>query len=358
MSGEVIAATKAQLAMTESIINIEDVQQERVVGLNMLNNEIDCRNSTPQRIGTTEQQMEPNECGGDEKGFGTAPLPCKVSGDLASNLRIARIGDEEGLGTAPLPCKMPGDQAGKLKVGKIYNIIVDTSEEPTFNNEGDQECPGIVTKCVATRRKRGDRFGNFPDNFLVHESVKTVAKTQNVTCENVSYDGMMMNENRVGTALLLKHLTGDNVCNLNQNITLAAGQALTNPAKAELEKGEQVASVCDGLGTTANLANGLAKGVKIVSKMNAKKIIGVGSPRRQTATKKARNIGPEVASLTQELATKLRLGLDNNEVVVTELSNMNGMIGSPKTANFKSNKIISKVALPDWLIKWQKNSAL
>ena len=83
MSDEVIVVTKAQLAMTESIINIENVWQERVVGLNMLNNEIDCRNSTPKRIGTTEHQMEPNECGGNERGLGPAPLPCKMSGELA-----------------------------------------------------------------------------------------------------------------------------------------------------------------------------------------------------------------------------------------------------------------------------------
>ena len=53
-----------------------------------------------------------------------------MSGGLASKHRVGRIGNEEGL-------------------GKIDNIIVDTSEEPTFNNEGDQECPDIVTKGVA-----------------------------------------------------------------------------------------------------------------------------------------------------------------------------------------------------------------
>ena len=88
--------------------------------------------------------------------------------------------------------------------------------------------------------------------------------------------------------------------------------------------------------------------------LSAEKTIGVGIPWRQTSTKKARDLGPEVASLTQGLATQLRLGLDKNEVVVTKLSNMNGMIWSPKATNFKSKKKISKVALPDWLIKWQE----
>ena len=57
------------------------------------------------------------------------------------------------------------------------------------------------------------------------------------------------------------------------------------------------------------------------------------------------------------MATTLRLVLDKNEVVVTELNNVNGMKGSPKTTNFKSKKKISKVALPDWLIKWQTKCA-
>ena len=78
---------------------------------------------------------------------------------------------------------MPGDLASILSVGTIDNIMVDTSEEPTFNNEGDHECPDIVNKGVATGGKCGDRFGNISDTLLVHESVKTIAKAQNVTCK-------------------------------------------------------------------------------------------------------------------------------------------------------------------------------
>ena len=33
--------------------------------------------------------------------------------------------------------------------------------------------------------------------------------------------------------------------------------------------------------------------------------------------------------------------------------NGKGMIGSPKKVNFKAKNKISKVTLPDWLIKWQ-----
>ena len=84
----------------------------------------------------------------------------------------------------------------------------------------------------------------------------------------------------VGIGMIDKGLAEMNL--RKQNITLAAGQAMTNPAIAELEKGEQVASVRDGLGTTATFAKGLAKGVEIASKLNAKNIIGVGTPRRQT----------------------------------------------------------------------------
>ena len=81
---------------------------------------------------------------------------------------------------------MPGDLASNLRNGKIDNIIVDTSEEPTFNNESEQECPDIVNKGVATGGKCGDRFGNISDTLLMHESVKTIAKTRNVTVPRFS----------------------------------------------------------------------------------------------------------------------------------------------------------------------------
>ena len=153
--------------------------------------------------------------------------------------------------------------------------------------------------------------------------------------KQVEYKVVVDSVKGVGIVMIDKGLA---TLNLSKNITPAAGQANTNPAKAELENWKKVASVCDGLGNATTLAKGLPKGVEIVSKLNAKKIIGVGITRRQTATKKARDLGPDFASLTQGLATKLRLGLDNNEVFVTELINMNCMIGFPKNYKFQIKK--------------------
>ena len=150
--------------------------------------------------------------------------------------------------------------------------------------------------------------------------------------DQVEYNVWVGSENGVSIGTIGNGLA---TLNLIKNDTLAAGQDMIEQAKGEFEMGEQVASVCNGLGTAATLAKGLAEGAEIVSKLSAKTRIGVGIPRRQTATKKAQDLGPEVASLTQGLATKLKLGSDENEVVVTDLSNVNGMIGSPEIINFK-----------------------
>ena len=54
---------------------------------------------------------------------------------------------------------------------------------------------------------------------------------------------------------------------------------------------------------------------------------GVGTPREQTAAKKVRDLGPEVASLTQGLVTQLKIRLDENEVIMRNLCTVKVRLG-------------------------------
>ena len=58
-------------------------------------------------------------------------------------------------------------------------------------------------------------------------------------------------------------------------------------------------------------------------------------------------------SLAQGLATSKKLKID---VRLRNISDMKGACGPPKIPNFKPPQKITKVTLPDWLIKWQKKS--
>ena len=58
--------------------------------------------------------MEPSEYSGNEEGLGTAPLPCKMSGDLASNLRVGRIYNEKGL--VQLACHARCQEAWQVNI--------------------------------------------------------------------------------------------------------------------------------------------------------------------------------------------------------------------------------------------------
>ena len=64
--------------------------------------------------------------------------------------------------------------------------------------------------------------------------------------------------------------------------------------------------------------------------------------------------------LAKGLATCSMNGLDMNGVILRNVSSMKSSCGSPKTPTFKHSKSskstkkkISKITLPDWLIKWQ-----
>jgi hypothetical protein len=60
--------------------------------------------------------------------------------------------------------------------------------------------------------------------------------------------------------------------------------------------------------------------------------------------------------LAQGLAMCKKLNVDENGITLRTLKSLNSMCGSPKTPIFKHKKKISKVILPDWLLKWQKMS--
>ena len=61
-------------------------------------------------------------------------------------------------------------------------------------------------------------------------------------------------------------------------------------------------------------------------------------------------------SLVQRLATTQKLRIDVEGVILRNVNDLKSSCGSPKTAKFKPPKKVSKVTLPDWLIKWQKLS--
>ena len=75
----------------------------------------------------------------------------------------------------------------------------------------------------------------------------------------------------------------------------------------------------------------------------------VAKPRNQDAPESSQQQGTKVARLTQGLATGIIIGLDANEVIMTNLNDVKSSAGSPKSTTFKNKKITQKVALPEWL---------
>ena len=69
----------------------------------------------------------------------------------------------------------------------------------------------------------------------------------------------------------------------------------------------------------------------------------VRTPREQTAAMKVEDLGPEVANLTQGLATQLKTRLDENEVIMRNLSSVKSTIGSTKVTNFNQRKRFRKL---------------
>ena len=100
-------------------------------------------------------------------------------------------------------------------------------------------------------------------------------------------------------------------------------------------------------GDVASIGNkGLMQGGKIVAK-----------PGSQDAPKSSQQKGTKVARLTQGLATGIMIGLDKNEVIMKNLNDVKSSAGSPKSTAFKNKKVTKKIALPEWLKKWQKIAA-
>jgi hypothetical protein len=60
--------------------------------------------------------------------------------------------------------------------------------------------------------------------------------------------------------------------------------------------------------------------------------------------------------LVQGFATTQKLRIDVEGVILRNVYYLKSLCGSPKTAKFKPPEKVSKVTLPDWLIKWQNLS--
>ena len=105
-----------------------------------------------------------------------------------------------------------------------------------------------------------------------------------------------------------------------------------------------------GLGT-ARKDKGLAKSDMDIPEPN---------PTTTTEISDVLRVGNGMPKLDMGLAQGLvmckKLNVDENGITLRTLKSMNSMCGSPKTPIFKHKKKISKVILPDWLLKWQKMS--
>jgi hypothetical protein len=113
-----------------------------------------------------------------------------------------------------------------------------------------------------------------------------------------------------------------------------------------------------GLGTAVNLPKGLAN-----SKCVAMEIPNpeTGPPKVRSILPMAQKLGLGIADLTKGVS-KMGLNLSKLQDVVvrTPESMLTKCVRAPlpEKPNFKSKKIISKVAIPNWLLNWQKRSEI
>ena len=107
-----------------------------------------------------------------------------------------------------------------------------------------------------------------------------------------------------------------------------------------------------GVGTGKMFDNGLAMSGMCQSIMS----LHIDNKEAETTVTRPSELGPDTADLAKGLAKCSMSGVDLDGVIWRNVSSMKSSCGSPKTPTFKSSKSkqkISKIALPDWLIKWQ-----
>ena len=122
----------------------------------------------------------------------------------------------------------------------------------------------------------------------------------------------------------------------------------------ELIMCKQVHSVGNGVGIGETLTTVLAKEPDTANNKIECHERNVENQGVQQATKMSQTQVNKAAKLGLEFATELRLGLNKNNVIMKSMSGVKSLTGSPKVTTFKQKITISKIALPEWLHKWQK----
>jgi hypothetical protein len=147
-------------------------------------------------------------------------------------------------------------------------------------------------------------------------------------------------------------------CISRGNDTLSAGPDMNKTARAGLNMNRPVDNKIKRLGIDETLATGLAKEINNDNKCaSVMKNIVVDNPKAKKAPKKIQTTGQNVAKLALGLATKLNIGPSATEVILNGAKCVKSMTGSPKAKTLKAKKNNSKIALPDWLKKWQTIAA-
>ena len=83
---------------------------------------------------------------------------------------------------------------------------------------------------------------------------------------------------------------------------------------------------------------------------------GFGTANLEEGLATAPNKTPKPNQIVTGAPDTIRNGIDVESVILRNVVDLKSLCGSPKTAKFKPPQKVSKVTLPDWLIKWQKLS--
>ena len=143
------------------------------------------------------------------------------------------------------------------------------------------------------------------------------------------------------------------------NDTLYVGGQTANNVQAkirELNMREMVNDMDIGFGIAVPLTTRLAKISDNVSGgVESNEIIVENTGIQQTANMHQTKV--HKAKVGLGLATITRVGLNAKNEIMKCTSGAQSLTGSPKTKTSKSKRIVSKIAPPDWLKKWQKIAA-
>ena len=258
-----------------------------------------------------------------ENGLGTALLAQTMPGELAT------YEVENGLGTAPLTQTVSGELADNSM------IRVGTAHSPQKLRGETVNSKGFGTH--GTDMKIMTEGSTLLDNVDTHHIINSLKTGVALTTE---IGGMFGNKT-------------------NNNTLYVGGQTAGNVQTRirELNMCEMVNDMDSGVGIAVTLKTGLAKATDNVSTGVENYEIIVENPGSQQAAN-MHLTQVHKANVGLGLATITRVGLKEKNDIMKCMSGAQGLTGSPKAKTPKNNKkIVSKIAPPNWLKKWQKIAA-